>query len=115
MNSPIVFFDIAGPGDRNLRRFYEEIFGWSISDAGQFSVEVVSPLEGAIREDPAEKRIYIGVESVTESLNRIQKNGGVIDAARFDVPGVAILGLFTDPAGNEMGLVEVRDGEPRIP
>ena len=28
---------------------------------------------------------------------------------------VVILGLFTDPAGNPMGLVEIKDGKPVIP
>jgi predicted enzyme related to lactoylglutathione lyase len=36
-------------------------------------------------------------------------------APRFEVPGVVVLGLFTDPAGNSMGLVEMQDGKPKIP
>jgi hypothetical protein len=32
------------------------------------------------------------------------------------VPGVVILGLFTDPAGNRMGVVELGpDGAPKVP
>jgi hypothetical protein len=31
------------------------------------------------------------------------------------VPGVVILALFTDPAGNRMGLVELADGKPIVP
>jgi hypothetical protein len=32
------------------------------------------------------------------------------------VPGVVILGLFNDPAGNRMGLVEMgADGKAKIP
>lgn len=33
---------------------------------------------------------------------------------RFEVKGVVILGLFTDPAGNGMGLVEMTGGKPKI-
>jgi hypothetical protein len=36
-------------------------------------------------------------------------------APRFAAPGVVILGLFTDPAGNRMGLVEIADGRAVIP
>jgi hypothetical protein len=31
------------------------------------------------------------------------------------VKGVVIIGLFTDPAGNSMGLVEMKDGKLKIP
>ena len=34
---------------------------------------------------------------------------------RFAVKGVVVLGLFKDPAGNTMGLVETKDGKPVIP
>ncbi len=35
--------------------------------------------------------------------------------ASFEVPGVVIRGLFKDPAGNPMGLVEMLDGPPKVP
>lgn len=115
MAAPIVFFDIAGQEDENLRNFYSSIFGWESDDTGQFKVNVVSPLEGAIRKDPAEKRIYIGVADVTETLDVIVARGGSVDTPRFEVPGVVILGLFKDPAGNEMGLVETDGDSLKIP
>jgi hypothetical protein len=34
---------------------------------------------------------------------------------RFEVKGVVVIGLFTDPAGNTMGLVEMKDGKPVVP
>ena len=42
-------------------------------------------------------------------------HGGQIVAPRFEVPGVVILGLFTDPAGNRMGLVEMDGDRAKIP
>ncbi len=70
----------------------------------------MAPLSGTIRNDPAEMRIYVGVPDVSESLELIKAHGGSVDAPRFEVPGVVTLGLFKDPAGNPMGLVEM-DGE----
>ena len=113
--APIVYFDIAGQESSGLRQFYAELFGWTQSQTGEVSVPVVSPLPGLIRFDPAEKRIYIGVEDVAATLDEIEAHGGVIDAPRFEVPGVVILGLFKDPAGNPMALVEMENGEPKIP
>ncbi|MEO0575966.1 MAG: VOC family protein [Pseudomonadota bacterium] len=115
MQHPIVFFDIAGPDDSALKAFYSTLFGWETDLTGQFSVSVTSPLHAAIRKDPAEKRIYIGVTDVAEMLSRVEQAGGTIDAPRFEVPGVAVLGLFRDVSGNPMGLVEMHGDSPRIP
>ena len=114
MPSPIVFLDIAGPDDE-LQHFYSSLFGWTLDAEGRFDVEVQSPLQLAIRKDPAEKRFYLGVEDVAAKLQEVEQNGGAVDVPRFEVPGVVILGLFRDPAGNPMGLVEMKDGKPKIP
>lgn len=115
MSQPIVFFDIAGQDDSKLREFYSSIFGWESDQSGQFSVNVVSPLQCTFRNDPTEKRIYVGVPDVSASLSEIERSGGSVDVARFEVPGVVVLGLFKDPAGNPMGLVEMDGDHHRIP
>lgn len=115
MAQPIVFFDIAGPDDAALKSFYSSIFGWELDQTGQFGVPVATSIKGAIRKDPTEKRIYVGVPDVTASLFLIEQSGGTVDVARFEVPGVVVLGLFRDPAGNPMGLVEMDGASPRIP
>jgi uncharacterized protein len=115
MPAPIVFFDIAGPDVAALRRFYSRVFGWDIAADGRFTATAQSPLPATIRQDPADKVIYMGVEDVAATLAEATANGGSIVAPRFEVPGVVILGLFVDPAGNRMGLVEIKDGKPRIP
>ena len=115
MAYPIVFFDIAGPDDESLKRFYSSVFGWAFDQAGKFDVQIAASVQGAIRKDPAEKRMYLGVPDVTATLSRIEECGGSIDAERFEVPGVVILGLFRDPAGNPMGLVEMDGDLPFVP
>jgi predicted enzyme related to lactoylglutathione lyase len=76
---------------------------------------VATPLSATIRKDPTEKRIYVGVPDVTATLTHIEQSGGSVDVPRFEVPGVVVLGLFQDPAGNPMGLVEMDGDNPRIP
>jgi predicted enzyme related to lactoylglutathione lyase len=107
MPAPIVFFDIAGPDVGALRAFYSRVFGWSVDGTGRFVVTVSSPLGAALREDPA--------QNVAATLLGVERNGGVVEAPRFEVPGVAVLGLFRDPAGNPMGLVELEAGRPKVP
>ena len=115
MAFPLVFFDIAGPDDAALRDFYSAVFGWQFNESGQFKVPVASPISASIRKDPSEKRVYLGVPDVTAVLEKIEQAGGSIDAPRFEVPGVVVLGLFRDPAGNPMGLVEMDGDSHRVP
>ena len=114
MSAPIVFLDIAGPDRAALQSFYSNLFGWDTA-AADFTIRVGTPLSAAIREDPAEKRLYIGVDDIAAKLEEILALGGSVDSPRFEVPGVVILGLFRDPAGNPMGLVETEDGAPKVP
>ena len=71
MATPIVFLDIAGPDAGLLRSFYSTVFGWEAA-TGQFGVSVATPLTATIREDPAEKRLYFGVDDVTAKLAEVQ-------------------------------------------
>lgn len=114
MPAPIVFFDIAAPDSDRLRSFYKSVFDWP-AEGGNFTVPVTTPIEGTIRADPAEKLLYVGVPDVTKALEDIVAAGGSIDVPRFEVPGMVVLGLFKDPAGNRMGLVEMDGDKPKIP
>jgi len=119
MPAPIVFFDIAGPDMAKQAAFYRAVFDWDVAADGRFSVPLTAPpvgtLRGTLRADPTEKVLYIGVDDVTASLTKVVANGGQIVAPRFEIKGVVILGLFTDPAGNRLGLVEMAGSAPKIP
>jgi predicted enzyme related to lactoylglutathione lyase len=116
MVAPIVFFDIAGPDPVAQKNFFAGVLGWDAGTGGKLNIPCAGgTLEGLLRTDPAEKLIYFGVDDVTASLVKVERHGGKITAPRFEVPGVVVLGLFTDPAGNRFGLVELDNGEPKIP
>jgi len=127
MTTPIVFFDIAGPDIEVLARFYGEVFGWTTQPGAPFPgiaalspVPIVSPLPGHFRQETGEAPnmpgiIYLGVPDVSATLAMVEERDGDIIAPRFEVPGVVVLGLFRDPAGNPMGLVEMVGDQVRIP
>ncbi|MEM7329097.1 MAG: hypothetical protein AAF437_10175 [Pseudomonadota bacterium] len=115
MSAPIVFFDIAGPDDAALRAFYQTVFDWPCGTPVTFAPGNAANLDMTIRKDPAEKLFYIGVPDVTAALADIEAAGGKTDVPRFEVPGMVVLGLFFDPAGNRMGLVEMQGNSPTIP
>lgn len=114
MGAPIVFFDIAGPDLASQRDFYREVFGWESGPGGNLTV-AAQPLPGLLRTDPAERMIYLGVPDVTASLAAVVAHGGAVVAPRFEVPGVVVLGLFNDPAGNRMGVVEMDGDVAKVP
>ena len=114
--APIVFFDIAGPDLASQRAFYADVFGWESAPTGHLSAPVTpGQLGGFLRTDPADVLLYFGVPDVTATLAKIAAAGGSIGAPRFEVKGVVVLGLFSDPAGNRLGLVEMDGDTPRIP
>jgi len=115
MSTSIVFFDIAGHDTATQAAFYTAVFGWEVSRDGQLQIPVASPLHGSLRADPPHVGIYLGVADVTATLEKVAAHGGTVVAQRFGIPGVVILGLFTDPAGNRLGLVELDGDKPRIP
>jgi predicted enzyme related to lactoylglutathione lyase len=121
MQAPIVFFDIAGPELASQAAFHKSIFGWESDASGAISIPVTSPLMGNLRVEPptqgpvTERLIYIGVPDINATLETITQTGGGIVFPRMEVPGVAVIALFTDPAGNRMGLVEMDGGKAKVP
>jgi uncharacterized protein len=120
MPAPIVFLDIAGPDLQKQKAFYEAVFGWDVSADGHFTAPAATPLPGLLRVEAEagfqpERVLYLGVDDITATLETITANGGGVVFPRMAVPGVVILALFTDPAGNRMGLVELADGKPIVP
>jgi predicted enzyme related to lactoylglutathione lyase len=118
-SAPILFFDIAGPDIAKQMAFYENVFGWRptgdpYEDRGpkqniMVTTAAPSTLKAALRTSAPEKVIYIGVPDITATLDKVVENGGRVEAARYEIKGVIVMGMFFDPAGNRMGLVEVDD------
>ena len=121
MPAPLVFFDIAGPDLASQSKFYSTIFGWKIAADGGFTVSVASPLPANLRVEPAdqgpitERVAYFGVDDVTATLAKVTVSGGSVVFPRIVVPGKVVVAMFKDPAGNRMGLIEMKDGKVIVP
>lgn len=115
--APIVFFDIAGPDLASQRAFYDAVFGIKADPTGQFQVPVIGTgMPGLLRtEQTKESMIYFGVDDINATLEKVVANGGTVFSPRAAVPGVVVLSLIVDPAGNRVGLVEMEDGRPVVP
>ena len=96
-------------------RFYGEVIGWQVADSGDVATTVMPPLTGTIGQGVAEVIVYVGVADIAATLQKVVANGGSIRYPRFEVPGRVVLGVFTDPAGNSVGLVEMENGRAKVP
>jgi predicted enzyme related to lactoylglutathione lyase len=111
----IVHWELMGPDAAALNGFYHELFGWKGEEMPDFGGYTLIPEEqtgvgGAIgagsEHMPAYQTMYIEVESVDEHLGRAEAGGGKTVVGRTVVPGMVTFGMFHDPAGNLVGLVE---------
>jgi predicted enzyme related to lactoylglutathione lyase len=113
--APVVYFSLFGPDGSALQRFYRAVFDWQVADNGDVATTVTPPLTGTIAQGAAEAILYVGVADISATLEKVVANGGSIRYPRFEVPGRVVLGAFKDPAGNNVGLVEMEDGKAKVP
>jgi uncharacterized protein len=113
----ICYLEIPANGADDSGRFYSEIFDWKVRERGDgnLAFDDTGCVSGTwVKEGdrtPDERtRIYIMVDSITESLEKIASAGGKVITPRTDIgPGMGAFAAFSDPVGNEFGLYE----EPR--
>ena len=65
-----------------LRDFYSKMFDWSIDSSMTISADSSGGTRGGIRQNPADKVLYIGVDDVTKALAEIEAAGGKTILAR---------------------------------
>ena len=113
MAQPVVHFEIMGGSGHDLQKFYAGVFGWEIDAENPMNYGVVKPAEGGIGGGvgPADEgtpfvTVYVQVDDLHKALESIEAGGGRTLLPPTDVPGGPTMALFTDPAGNRMGLVQ---------
>ena len=114
-NNPIVHWELMGEDGDAQKNFYTSIFDWEFQPTEGFENYYMVDREaigvgGAVGQGPeqmpAYSTIYVQVESIDESLGKIEANGGSMVMPRTVLPGTVTFGLFHDPSGNLVGLVE---------
>jgi predicted enzyme related to lactoylglutathione lyase len=125
----VVHFEIHATDLNRTQKFYEDVFGWAITDMGpqmgNFRVVVtgkdedrsqwnginggITPRhgEGPKGGEPVNAYICtIEVENIDETLDKIAKAGGTVALEKMEVPGVGLLAYRKDPEGNIFGVLE---------
>ena len=123
MGQPIVHFEIIGRDPDRLRGYYAELFGWeyevgdtvtaSVSEPGSYGFIDVNTLSGASgvnggvgggRSHEPAVLFYVGVDDVEAALARAEALGGRRVLGPEGAPGTLVVGRFSDPEGNVIGV-----------
>jgi predicted enzyme related to lactoylglutathione lyase len=112
MTRPLVHFQIRGQDPAKLRNFYEQIFGWDMTD-GPIGTVTIAPGVGGPGEVggtlmAGEPRVvpFIQVASLGDTLTKAVELGGSRVMDPIDVPGGPTIAQMADPEGNVIGLVQ---------
>lgn len=123
MGQPVVHFEIIGNDPSALRSYYAELFGWEF-ETGDAATEAVSQpgnygfVDGSTTGDGTginggvaggegyERRglFYVGVPDVEAALQKAESLGGTRQIGPEGTPGTLVIGQFTDPEGQLIGV-----------
>ena len=116
MANRIVHWELMGPDGDQLKGFYGELFGWQSEAVPGFDsyhmvdAEQTGGVGGAVGKGseamPQYMTFYVQVDSVDEHLAKAEAAGGSTVMPKMVIPGTVTFGLFADPAGNVVGVVE---------
>ncbi|WP_328999710.1 glyoxalase [Kribbella sp. NBC_00709] len=119
MPNQVVHFEIVGTSPERLREYYGELFGWTFEIGDTVSAAVSEPgaygfveasvagLNGGVGGGAtlqAKVLFYVGVDDVGVALEQAEALGGRRVFGPDGVPGKLVVGQFTDPEGNVIGL-----------
>jgi predicted enzyme related to lactoylglutathione lyase len=111
----VVHWELMGPDGEALRDFYGGLFDWNPQPTPGFDGYYLVDGEqtgvgGAVgkgsEEMPNYLTLYVEVDDINDHLEKIGAAGGATVMARTEIPGTVTFAMFSDPAGNVVGLVE---------
>ncbi len=119
MADPVVHFEIIGADPSGLRGYYGELFGWQFDTSGLVSDEVSKPDDYGFVEPtgagipggigggphyPSHTLFYVSVDDVESTLQRAESLGGHRRLGPARASSGLVVGQFTDPEGNLVGV-----------
>lgn len=123
MGQPVVHFEILGKDANRTQSYYSELFGWKVeplpfenpTQYGTVQRDGNTNAEGAgigggIGSAPdgydGHVTFYVEVRDVEAALAKAERLGGTRTMGPDQVPEGPVIGLFRDPDGNTVGVVE---------
>jgi hypothetical protein len=123
MGQPVIHFEIIGTNPEGLRSYYGELFGWEFDTSSPVSHAVSEPANyGFVEQSTTPEGIgipggvgggsgydpsaifYVGVPDIEAALQTAESLGGTRKMGPEQAPTGLVVGHFTDPEGNLIGL-----------
>jgi uncharacterized protein len=122
MGQAVVHFEIAGKDADKLQGYYAELFDWDIDADNEFKYGIVARegntnadgigIGGGISAGPegydGHVTFYVEVPDVEAALAKAESLGGTRVMGPDDVMEGLTIGLFTDPEGHVIGVMNGR-------
>ena len=122
MGHAVVHFEIAGKDPEKLQSYFSELFGWDIDADNEFKYGIVQRegnttsdgigIGGGISGGPegyeGHVTFYVEVPDVEAALAKAESLGGTRMMGPDDVMENLTIGLFTDPEGHVIGVMNGR-------
>lgn len=115
-------FDIPYDDQGRVTKFYQDVFGWSISESGVDEYQMIHTVEvdenfmpkesGAIngtmypRKQSEGPTIVVTVENIKATIEKVVTAGGKLVTEPFQVADMGIYGQIEDTEGNLWGIWE---------
>jgi len=120
MGQPVVHFEITGKDGEKLQSYYSELFGWEIDANNEMKYGTISRegntnadgvgIGGGIATGPqgyeGHVTFYVEVADVEETLAKAESQGGTRMMGPEEVMTGLVIGLFTDPEGHTIGVIQ---------
>ena len=113
MQNKLCHFEIATRNKNKAIKFYTSIFNWNVKwddkmDYGM--IDTGAPPGGGLfvaKENmPLSVSMYILVESIEDTLKKVETNGGKIIHPKTEIPNMGWFAYLADPEGNVLGIYE---------
>lgn len=114
MAHDFIHVEIPSANLQRAAKFYHDLFGWKmnyVEEADYMLFETGGNINGAFYHSPQHAGrqgvvVYIEVEDILNTLERINQSGGTTVVARTPVDEMGSFALFADPDGNVLGIWE---------
>jgi predicted enzyme related to lactoylglutathione lyase len=122
MGQPVIHFEIIGTNPQELRSYYGALFGWEFDTSSPVSDAVSEPTNYGFVEPSTSDGVgipggvgggagydgratfYVGVPDIEAALQKAESLGGTRKMGPARAPTGLVVGHFTDPEGNLIGV-----------
>lgn len=113
MGYPVVHFEIHAKDDGATQQFYADLFGWKVDNNNPMGYGMIDTqadgqgIAGGVmsKSNASMLTFYVQVPDPQACLDRAVAKGSTVVMPVTDM-GAVTVAMFTDPAGNSVGLVK---------